>query len=585
MSGPLSVNSSSNPYSYDTESGTTVQPKPGESLEQIAQRLDVDPKALAQANPQIKDPKSALSPFQKIEVPHKLQAQLPNQDSGDAPNHHVGQSKLAPRPTSDPDAATAMKARLSTAGPASPKPAIDPETRRKMTADLTDKAATIPGIGPKEMLRIGQALVSLPASEFRRQADKIADAMKSGDSQAVMRAVSQSEAAGHAVNTRGGGTAIQAKVEEHADGYHFDFDRPLSKEQAAALIFQGGKVPDGDQLEKGPGNNWVVKVPPDMTARQNTASHFNSHTETVGYKPSSDPAISTPTRDLTFTFVQGAPHEPTPASNRKDINNNFGFKVTKAYDMDQGGIPRDQLKALTGQGVGYEVHFDKPMTKDEVMGKLFQDGVNKHHVQLEAVPKEPSDVYQVKIVDGAAASQIKGPYVDAFSDAAYFSKTNHQTLPPETPPGLRQQFDSHTIPPGAKKFPPDAYVWEKDGYIAYVKTDGKNYYSPQLTKIPADKPGANTIKYFMEEKGLAPKEAWKAFANHWDDLNRQMLMALMSFYGAASEAIPLSPGAPGIGEQLESMGSIAEKLAEQQQDKAQDGALERGRKAAGQTSE
>jgi len=109
MGEPVKVGSGVNYPAYETEAGHAERPKPNETLDQMAMRLGVDPDDLAKANPQIKDPKSVLSPFQDIEVPDKLHPQTPKQVT-ESPTHHSGQSSLPPRPTSDPEGASAMKA-------------------------------------------------------------------------------------------------------------------------------------------------------------------------------------------------------------------------------------------------------------------------------------------------------------------------------------------------------------------------------------------------------------------------------------------------------------------------------------------
>src|SRR5262249_54086616 len=95
----------------------------------------------------------------------------------------------------------------------------------------------------------------------------------------------------------------QAHVPEHGEGVeeamHFDFDRALSKDEAAALIFQQGKLPEGAQLEQGPGNTWVVRFENDLDVREDLLNHFNSHVETVKWLPSNDPTMPYPKKDLT----------------------------------------------------------------------------------------------------------------------------------------------------------------------------------------------------------------------------------------------------------------------------------------------
>src|SRR5215831_7405056 len=62
------------------------------------------------------------------------------------------------------------------------------------------------------------------------------------------------------------GESISAKVTKRSDGLNFEFGRPVSKEQAAAIIFQNGKVPSDAKLVQGPGNSWLVHIPNDIDA-------------------------------------------------------------------------------------------------------------------------------------------------------------------------------------------------------------------------------------------------------------------------------------------------------------------------------
>lgn len=516
---------------YDYSNLSDIYTVKGEtSLREVAEKLHVDPLALADANPQIKDGK--VQALQVINLP-QCSAQPPVQAESTDVHQKTAGPQLPSGPRGDTIAASAMKAILR----ATPMPSAA-EDRTRITHELIDKMAKLAGgSAPYALGRLGSTLGSLPASEFKKQTDQIRKAIDSGDLQQAMYAVETADAASHAVSVRGGGQAIQAHASEKRDGFYFDFDLSLSKEQAASVIFQGGKVPEGATLEKGSGNTWVVKTSNDAESRQNVASHYNSHSETVGYRPSSDPAFG-PERDLTFTWVVGGAHEPPPVSHRKDIDNDFGFKVVKHYALDPGQSPVQQVKAGlgTGRGSGYELVFDSPMTKDEVMGKLFEKGARfgKNDVQLTAVPKEPSSTWEVHIIGVDANTAIKRAYVPAFADAAINTK---ESARPDIPVGIQSWIDARKVPPNAIKHAPDVYTWEQDGNIAYVKTDGKNYYQGEVTKLSGDKASDKTIRYFVMEKGMPPEQGWKAFTEHWDDINRQMIAAF-AFTLAAAGGMP-----------------------------------------------
>ena len=515
--GPPRVDSTSIPvydvWSDSASSNATVQF--GESsLSQVASRLGIDPDELLFANPQIKDPWK-LQAGQEIHLP-------------------AGYNAAPPIPSTNP---SAVRQAFSSpaAGSVDAKGMAEMRMREGTMRTLTDQAIKAGFSGP-EMGRLVTTLASLSPSEFNKWSAKIGSAFNGGDKIGALRTIGLAAAAHDIVQKSGGGEAIQATMTQHGGEFQFDFERPVSQDMAAKLMFQGGKVPDGAKLVQGSGNKWMVQFPNDFDSQESVNHHFNPHMETVDNMQ----------RAVTFTWVMNPAHAmpKPPVSQRKDINNDFGFKILKNYPLDQGDIRGEQLKSMVGKGFGYELQFDKPMTKEEVMDKLFEKGANfnKADVKLEAVPKEPSNVYEVRIVGPDALTAIKGRYVPAFADSVIY---NRPSLPPNLPPGLRGQFDNHTIPPNAKKFPPDTYMWEKDGYIAFVKSDGKNSYEAQATKMPDDPALKKTIQYFMESKGMPPREAWKAFDKHWDELHRMMIMAMIGFYASAAGAVGGRPDPEG----------------------------------------
>ena len=97
---------------------------------------------------------------------------------------------------------------------------------------------------------------------------------------------------------------------------------------------------------------------------------------------------------------------------------------------------------------------------------------------------------------------------------------------------MKSHFDGKTVPKDARRFPPNAYIWEQDGHIAHVRKDARGNYHHEFTKLhPSDEAINKTIRHFMLEKGMAPREGWKAFSEHWDDIHRQIGTA---FIGAIS---------------------------------------------------
>jgi hypothetical protein len=262
-----------------------------------------------------------------------------------------------------------------------------------------------------------------------------------------------------------------------------------------------------------------------MDARQKVVNHFNSHFEGVGFRPTKDPAFG-PECELTFTWVKGGAHPPAPVSKRRDLENDFGFKVLRRYPLDYGKISVTQLKSWLGTGDGYEVAFDEPLTEDEVMNKLFEkDRFLPGDVKLKAVPYEPSNVWQIDVAGPDALTAFKKPYAGAIQDASVYAKGSPR---PGVPAGMQHYFDTKTVPPNAVKHPGNVYTWEQDGYIAYVEIYGK-YYDAQSTKLAENDEGSNrTIRYFIMEKGMPPREGWRAFVQHWDEIHRTMIFAFAS---------------------------------------------------------
>jgi hypothetical protein len=333
----------------------------------------------------------------------------------------------------------------------------------------------------------------------------------------------------------GSGQAIQARMKP-LPGHGgvraaLEFDRPLTGEQAAQVLFKGGKVPDGAKLVPGESPNvWVLETP-DLETHSATMRAMSSRTETV------DPGKP---GEALMTWTGGANVVAT-GPRRLDLKNDFGFVISRHYPLDEGQIPERHVKSLVGKGTGYEVAFEQPMTQKQVLDKLFDQSLfEKGDVKLLPVGGSPSMTWQVQVVGPDALGAVRRPFDRAFSDANVHAE---KSLNPGVPAGMKAHFESKTVPPGAKQVAPNTWVWEQEGHIAYVKSDGKGGYHPEFTKLhPTEEKLNKTIRYFMFEKGLPPREGWKAFSEHWDDLHRQMLMAMMG--ALASGRMP--GGAPTV---------------------------------------
>src|SRR5262249_123170 len=143
------------------------------SLRQIADKLHMDPDALAEANPQIKD--GNVLPLQVINLPVCSAEPV----HADQPLTVVGKpagQELLKAPVGDPWAASLTKTKLSAAAPATAKSEIDEKMRSATAHELIGKASAM-GLGTYGMARLGATLAGLPASEFKRQTAQIRDAL------------------------------------------------------------------------------------------------------------------------------------------------------------------------------------------------------------------------------------------------------------------------------------------------------------------------------------------------------------------------------------------------------------------------
>jgi hypothetical protein len=304
----------------------------------------------------------------------------------------------------------------------------------------------------------------------------------------------------------------------------FDFGRPITQEQAAKLIFRDGKVPEGSKLVQGPGQNSWTAQSSDAQARQQMLAHMRAHSETIDRsKPD----------EFTITWPEG-PQKTSTITNHKELNNDLGFKIARSYKLDAG--------QHWSTGSGYELKFDKPMTKAQVMETLFnKTKLESDDVKLIPADKEPTNTWQVQVTTGGFVKM--NPDVSAiFSDATANTK---ESIAPDVPSSIRTQLENRAIPdnavayPKGKSHPPGAYVWEQDGYLVYVVTDGKGkngIYDSQVLKLNSDKDSQfnKDMRYYMKEYGMPPKMAVAAYNQQWEELNRMMITGFAMALSSAS---------------------------------------------------
>ncbi len=315
------------------------------------------------------------------------------------------------------------------------------------------------------------------------------------------------------------GESISAKRTEKQDITNakaemtFDFSKQITKDQAAAILFQGGKVPEGATLTQGKGNQWTVE-----------------------YRNNIYP-------DVTFSWVGGAKAFNTAKEGppRRDLKNDMGFVVSKRYRLDEGQSPEMNLRRMVQPGPGYEVVFDKPKTADQVKDTFFEKGVRNDQVRVIPVGPEPTAIWQVQMLDGMA--ELKTPAARALQDSSAYAK---EAIAPGLPDGIKAHIQNQTVPSDAKRFAPDVYVWEQEGHIVRVKTNGKKgdagYYNYEETKLhPTDQQGNDTMRWFMLKEGLPVRKAWQEYIKHWDQIH----IGLLGMVGAAGSFMPRYMGGGG----------------------------------------
>ena len=163
---------------------------------------------------------------------------------------------------------------------------------QKATPAAQDSRTTSPGKGPSPAMIDPKTADSLARSHFVKEEPKPGTPVNVDAS--VLKP-------GEKISAK-----VTTKVVQPYQETTFDFSRPVTKEHAAAIIFQKGQIPPDVKLEKGAGNSWTIKVPNDMEAMQNAASHYNSHTETLVTRERTHEDVFYPKPDVTFEWVGGS---------------------------------------------------------------------------------------------------------------------------------------------------------------------------------------------------------------------------------------------------------------------------------------
>ena len=179
----------------------------------------------------------------------------------------------------------------------------------------------------------------------------------------------------------------------------FDFSKQITKDQAAAILFQGGKVPDGATLTQGKGNQWTVQYRNNIYAKEDVVTHMNSHTESVLTRSKLPGEMFYPERDVTFSWVGGAkafstkapaaapavkPLTPSSQQYYDDVHVHWG---ASGY-YDENGNWR---------GGGYDTEHRTAEVRDAMVSYL-QSLPAKTNVNLFPVPQscEDGDLYYLE---------------------------------------------------------------------------------------------------------------------------------------------------------------------------------------------
>jgi hypothetical protein len=140
-------------------------------------------------------------------------------------------------------------------------------------------------------------------------------------------------------------------------------------------------------------------------------------------------------------------------------------------------------------------------------------------------------------------TELKMPAARALQDSNVYAK---EAIAPGLPDGIKAHLQNQTVPADAKRFAPDVYVWEQQGHIIRVETNGKKgdagYYKYEETKLhPTDQQGNNTMRWFMLEQGLPVRKAWQEYIKHWDQIH----VGMLGMVGSAGRFMPRYMGGGG----------------------------------------
>lgn len=170
--------------------------------------------------------------------------------------------------------------------------------------------------------------------------------------------------------------------------YQYDFGFPITREQAAKVLFKDGRVPSAAKLLPGPGeNSWTLQAA-NIDDWQATVVKMRAHTTAV--IPGKPYAIvdNVPQHERGLEIVEwGEGDAGPPAAPAVDL----GFKISRHYRLDEGKSPAKHVKSLVGHGHGYELVFAKPVMQAQVMDALFGGkDLGEGEVRLKPSGKEPA---------------------------------------------------------------------------------------------------------------------------------------------------------------------------------------------------
>ena len=184
--------------------------------------------------------------------------------------------------------------------------------------------------------------------------------------------------------------------------------------------------------------------------------------------------------------------------------------------------------------------FRQAEDRDQVKDTFFEKGVRDDQVRVIPVGKEPTASWQVQMLDGMADENAGSQGAPGFER---IRKGSDRTRAAERRQGAHSESNRAFR---AKRFASDVYVWEQEGHIIRVETNGKKRRRRLLqirrNEAASDRPAGQQHDALVDAgtrtsgaKGVA------GYIKHWDQIHTGMLGAV----GGAGRFMPRHMGGGG----------------------------------------